>query len=243
MRAERNLQQFHKKYGHPLGYSVKGFEDRLEKQELCDQSAVSPVPPHLVRHFMEGHEDKKVTVRQRPPGHPEGRAAEARADVVVANDYACNLINDTKSCYLSLFLNDLSDALDDSSKLKDNNTIALLGSSTSTDSLTLMHNRTGHFNMKALIESHKSKLVKGLKIEDSHIRRFNKSDKHVCDVCARAKITRMAFKKVHAVRGKNLGDYIYLWTSQCLSIVRRGRVTVMLFNSSTTRPSTAGSIR
>ena len=41
-----------------------------------------------------GHEDKKVTVRQRPPGHPEGRAAEARADVVVAND-ACNFINDT----------------------------------------------------------------------------------------------------------------------------------------------------
>ncbi len=38
--------------------------------------------------------------------------------------------------------------------------------------------------MKALIESHKSKLVKGLKIEDSHIREYNKSDKHVCDMCA-----------------------------------------------------------
>ncbi len=62
--------------------------------------------------------------------------------------------------------------------------------------------------MKALIESHKSKLVKGLKIEDSHIRKFNKSDKHVCDVCVRAKITRMAFKKVHAFRAKHLGDYI-----------------------------------
>ena len=50
-RAERNLQQFHKKYGHPLGYSVKGFEDRLEKRELRDQSAVSPVPPDLVRRL------------------------------------------------------------------------------------------------------------------------------------------------------------------------------------------------
>ncbi len=62
--------------------------------------------------------------------------------------------------------------------------------------------------MKALIESNKSKLVKSLKIEDSHIRKFNKSDKHVCYVCARAKITQMTFKKVHAVRQKSLGDCI-----------------------------------
>ncbi len=60
--------------------------------------------------------------------------------------------------------------------------------------------------MKALIESHKSKLVKRLKIEDTHIRKFNKSDKHVCDV--RAKIIRISFKKIHAIRGKELGGYI-----------------------------------
>ena len=71
-----------------------------------------------------------------------------------------------------------------------------------------MHNRTGHCNIRTLIESHKSKLVRGLKIEDSHIRKFIKSDKHVCDVCARAKLTRMSFKKIHAIRGKQFGDYI-----------------------------------
>ena len=59
-----------------------------------------------------------------------------------------------------------------------------------------------------LIEASKSKLVNGLKIEDKHIRKFNKTDKHVCDVCARAKITRMSFNKIHAIRGAKLGDYI-----------------------------------
>jgi hypothetical protein len=59
-----------------------------------------------------------------------------------------------------------------------------------------------------LIESSKSKLVKGLNIEDKHIRKFNQDDKHVCDVCARAKITRHSFNKLHKIRGKLLGDYI-----------------------------------
>jgi hypothetical protein len=59
-----------------------------------------------------------------------------------------------------------------------------------------------------LIEASKSKLVDGLKIENRHIRKFNNSDKHVCDVCARAKITRISFKKTHRLRGNKLGDYI-----------------------------------
>ena len=41
-----------------------------------------------------------------------------------------------------------------------------------------------------LIECVKSKFVSGLKIEDKDIRKFIKSDKHVCDICARAKATR-----------------------------------------------------
>ncbi len=213
---------------------MKGFKDRLEKHELRDRSAVSPVSPDLVRRFMKRHEDTQVTVRERLPGNHEGHAAEASAGVVLAN-IKCNIINDTESCYLSLFLNDLSDALDDSSKLIDSKTIALLGSSTSIDSLILMHNRTGHFNMKTLIESHKSKLVKGLKIKDPHIRKFNKSDKHVsCDVCAAAR--------------KNYKNFVqensrYPGAAQFLSTVRRRRVTVTLFNSSTTQPNTVGSIR
>ena len=36
---------------------------------------------------------------------------------------------------------------------------AYLGSSTTVDLLTLMHNRTGHGNMRMLIEASKSKLV------------------------------------------------------------------------------------
>ncbi len=84
---------------------------------------------------MKGNEDTQVTVRHRPPGHHKGHAAEASADVVVAN-VACSSNNDTKSYYLNLFLPDLSDALNDISKLVDSKTIALLGSSTSTDQLT-----------------------------------------------------------------------------------------------------------
>ncbi len=103
-----------------------------------------------------------------------------------------------------------------------------------------MHNRTGNFNMKALIENHKSKLVKGLKIEDSHIRKYNKSNKHVCDVCARAKITRTSFKKIHAIRGKHLGDYISV---DIAVFINSSRNTVTLFNSSTMRPTTVRSIR
>lgn len=49
---------------------------------------------------------------------------------------------------------------------------AYLGSSKTTDLLTLMHNRTGHGNLRMFIEACKSKLVNELKIEGRHIRRF-----------------------------------------------------------------------
>ncbi len=47
--------------------------------------------------------------------------------------------------------------------------------SSSSDILGLMHERTGHLNKRALIECVKSKLVEGLQIDDSHIRRYRKS--------------------------------------------------------------------
>ena len=74
--------------------------------------------------------------------------------------------------------------------------------------LGLVHERTGHLNKRSIIECVKSKLVKGLQVEDKHIRNYVKDDKHVCDVCARAKVTRMSFAKVHKIRGTALGDYI-----------------------------------
>ena len=74
--------------------------------------------------------------------------------------------------------------------------------------LGLIHERTGHLNKRTIIECVKSKLVRGLQIEEKHIRKYKKEDKHVCDVCARAKLTRMSFNKIHKIRGKELGDYI-----------------------------------
>ncbi len=62
---------------------------------------------------------------KKTPGHHEGHAAEASADVVVAN-VPRNFNNDTKSYYLmNLFLTDLSDALIDSSELVDSKQLHL----------------------------------------------------------------------------------------------------------------------
>ena len=74
--------------------------------------------------------------------------------------------------------------------------------------LELQHERTGHGNKNMLVEAQKSLLVSGLKISDQHIRKFNKSDTHVCDICARAKGTRHSFNKMHKIRGSRLGDYV-----------------------------------
>ena len=86
--------------------------------------------------------------------------------------------------------------------------VCCLSSSVSVDVLGLMHERTGHFHKRGLIECVKSRIVDGLKIEDKDIRKFRESDKQVCDICARAKATRKPFNKIHATRRKLLGDYI-----------------------------------
>ena len=74
--------------------------------------------------------------------------------------------------------------------------------------LKLLHDRTGHGNESMLIESHAKQLVEGMKIDKKDLRRHAHDDKAPCDVCVRAKITRLAFKKIHKIRGKKLGDYI-----------------------------------
>ncbi len=93
-------------------------------------------------------------------------------------------------------------------QLLDRNSISLLASSSTIDVLGLIHERTGHLNKRPIIECVKSKLVRGLEIEDRHIRKYKKEDKHVYDVCARAKLTRISFEKIHRISGKELGDYI-----------------------------------
>ena len=86
--------------------------------------------------------------------------------------------------------------------------VSFLGDSSTTDVLGLMHERTGHQNKRSLIECVKSRLVTGLEIEEKHIRKYKQDDRHVCDICAQAKLTRTIFKKFHTIRGKELGDYI-----------------------------------
>ena len=71
-----------------------------------------------------------------------------------------------------------------------------------------MHERTGHANKRSLIQCVKSRRVTGLQIEEKHIRKFKSDDRYVCDVCARAKLTRTSFNKIHTIRGAELGDYI-----------------------------------
>ena len=128
-----------------------------------------------------------------------------------------------RACALSDFNNDentyyTSFACDDMKRAKSksdatsaelyNIPTAFLSSSSSTDVLGLMHERTGHQNKRSLIECVKSRLVTGLQIEDKHIRKFKQDDRHLCDICARSKLTRTIFKKLHTVRGQALGDYI-----------------------------------
>ncbi len=95
-------------------------------------------------------------------------------------------------------------------QLLDRNAIALLASSSTIDVLGLIHERTGHLNHQAIIECVlKSKLVRGLEVEDKHIRKYKKEDKHVCDVCERAKLTRISFEKVHVRDRPNASGHEY----------------------------------
>ncbi len=54
----------------------------------------------------------------------------------------------------------------------------------------------------------KSRLVTGLQIEEKHIKKYKSDNRHVCDVFARSKLTRTSFRKIHTIRGAELGDYI-----------------------------------
>jgi len=147
------------------------------------------------------------------------------AEAHAACDDLPDLINDDDR-YYSKFTNDdllLCNAKSDAtsavstSLLAYNQPTVLLASSSTLDVLGLMHERTGHQNKRSLIECFKSGLVKGLQIEQHHVRKYRQDDKHVCDVCARAKLTRTIFKKFHAIRGKELGDYISVGIAVCIN--------------------------
>ena len=83
-----------------------------------------------------------------------------------------------------------------------------LASSRRVNMLRLLHDRTGHGNENMLISAHKEKLITGMKFSDKELRKYALKDIPLCDICARAKITRVSFNKLHKIRGKNIGDYI-----------------------------------
>ena len=159
-----------KKSDHPLVKSLVEFEDRRE-------SGIAPI--------MLKAGEMCQTVRNTVPL----RVANVALANIAADD-ECIVINN--NIVYSNFCFDLTEKM----RAASNSCcipMACVASSSSSDLLTLMHNRTGHGNLRMLIESAKSKLVTGLQIEDSHIRKVRQDDKHVCDICARAKITRQSF--------------------------------------------------
>ena len=83
-----------------------------------------------------------------------------------------------------------------------------LASSRRVHMLRLLHDRTVHGNENMLIGAHKEKLITGIKFSDKELRKYALKDKRLCDICARAKITRMSFNKLLKIRGKNIEDYI-----------------------------------
>ena len=48
----------------------------------------------------------------------------------------------------------------------------------------------------------------GLKTPESQVRKFHKSYRRLCDVCARSKITGYSINRIHKTREKLLGDYV-----------------------------------
>ncbi len=67
-RTETHLEQFYRKCGgHPLGKSLKGFEDRREQNQLRYRSAVSPSSIEGLETLHEG--------TRRQAGHCETRPA------------------------------------------------------------------------------------------------------------------------------------------------------------------------
>ena len=83
-----------------------------------------------------------------------------------------------------------------------------LASSRRVNMLRLLHDRTGHGNENMLIAAHKEKLISAMKFNDKELRKYALKDKLLCDICARAKIRRVSFNKLHKIREKNIGDYI-----------------------------------
>eukprot|EP00602_Paraphysomonas_sp_CaronLab_P004809 CAMPEP_0185023452 /NCGR_PEP_ID=MMETSP1103-20130426/6129_1 /TAXON_ID=36769 /ORGANISM="Paraphysomonas bandaiensis, Strain Caron Lab Isolate" /LENGTH=1343 /DNA_ID=CAMNT_0027556055 /DNA_START=49 /DNA_END=4080 /DNA_ORIENTATION=+ len=69
-----------------------------------------------------------------------------------------------------------------------------LSDRTGEDELELLHRRAGHFNKHALVEAHKRMLIIGTGLKRKHLSKRVSKEQCLCDVCARAKITRVSFR-------------------------------------------------
>ena len=83
-----------------------------------------------------------------------------------------------------------------------------LASSRRVNMLRLLHDRTGHKNENMLMALQKGRLITGMKLTDKELRKHALKDKPLCDICARAKINRVSFNKLHKIRGEEIGDCI-----------------------------------
>ncbi len=124
---------------HPLSRTLNQFEDRKAKHTLKRLAKVEPTLLTASKAHMKWQHDKGIA---------------NVASVARPADNAC--VNNDSNIFYSNFYPNLSSVFI-TAELVDSQPAAYLESSTTTDLLTLMHNRTGHGNLKMLIESSKSK--------------------------------------------------------------------------------------
>jgi hypothetical protein len=74
------------------------------------------------------------------------------------------------------------------------------------DKLFLLHERLGHLSNSIIKQCVKNDLFINSGLKNKDCRKEN--DHPLCNICARAKITRTIFNKIHKIRGTKFGDYI-----------------------------------
>ena len=84
----------------------------------------------------------------------------------------------------------------------------LIESSRRVDMIHLMHDRTEHGNANILIEAHNRQLVKRLKLSEKAVQKVYQARQATCDIYVRSKMTRLAYKKIHKILEKEVGNYI-----------------------------------
>ncbi len=128
--AERNKEAFLHRTNHSLAKPLREFLKRKESGALRTKRDMSTIAPELREKYEKFYRDAY-----------RANAAPAAPTIDVDDRHVVRKYNENADLYTSFYLSDLSDKLNNS-MLADSESLALLGSSTTTDLLTLMHNRT-----------------------------------------------------------------------------------------------------